>query len=460
MKRFLSLLLSALMILVALASCGGQTPAGPASSENSESRSEEPGTGTEPESETEQASAEEPVTSKYETEYVAPADGSFTICGIPLSEYSLVMYFPGSDDFRRMDRKKIVESLTAPFNAATGTDTPVRLVKNERFDDTPSAEHEILFGSNFRREGMPEYRQDNYYGVTADGTVYFCAITPVLFGYLWEQFLEEFFGVAPGSGDPSKGCAIGECYRELPRLTYETLEARGYSIVLDETFDDDTLDTDIWRFRGNGARRNGFVTPSQISLSDGILSLTGEYLTDGEYGEGWYGAMIGLKQWYCRGYFEASIKCSETLHRGKGDFWSAFWIQGPHPYEPELSLGGSGEGGAEIDILEYWDPNSATCNVWVSGYNGNEDLDSDHCEVNHLYTDYTEAFHTYSLLWDENFYEFFIDGILVFHTNFGTGTSPAEEEVILSLELPDTIDLDPAVKRVMEVDFLRVWQKQ
>ena len=37
---------------------------------------------------------------------------------------------------------------------------------------------------------------------------------------------------------------------------------------------------------------------------------------------------------------------------------------------------------------------------------------------------------------------------------------PAEEEIILSLEQPHIIDLDPALKRVMEVDFLRVRQKQ
>ena len=468
MKGFVALLLTLLLMLGVLASCGEQPQEQPVSTDVQGSQSEEPATepGTEPateptsESETEQPPAtEEPVTSKNETEYVAPEDGSFTICGTPLSEYSFVLFFPTTPDYQRMSRKQILKGLTDPLASATGLEVEFTVAKNERYDTTPVSEHEILFGSNFRREGVPEVQPKNYYGVTADGTVYFHAISPVLYHYLWECFLEEFFGVAPGSSEASAGCAISECYREIPVLTDEVLKAKGYTQILDEQFDGDALNLDIWEYRGSGGRRGGYNAASQVTVSDGILSLTGEYRTDGEYGEGWYGAMISLKQWYTRGFFEANIKSSLNGGRGVGDFWSAFWIQGPSPYNPDLSQGGIGDGGTEIDIMENFGPSLTTCCVWVSGYEGNTGLDNDLCEVHHLYDDYAEAFHTYALLWDEEVYEFYVDGILIQRTSFGYGTSHVDEQLILSLELSDGFDIDQTEKRIMEVDYVKIWQK-
>ena len=56
------------------------------------------------------------------------------------------------------------------------------------------------------------------------------------------------------------------------------------------------------------------------------MDLTGEEqrILDGEFGEGWYSSAVALKQRYCKGYFEARIRVSET--QDHDDFWSAFWI--------------------------------------------------------------------------------------------------------------------------------------
>ncbi|MBO4798143.1 MAG: hypothetical protein J5494_05160, partial [Candidatus Methanomethylophilaceae archaeon] len=318
MKRLFALLIAALLILGILASCGEQPAEQPVSSGIPSSASAEPDTEpeTEPakESEAEPVSAEEPVTTKYETEYVAPEDGSFTICGTPLSEYSLLLYFPTTEEYNRMSRKRVASALRDPFRSATGMEADLVVAINAKYDTVPKAEHEILFGSNFRREGIPEIDyQKNYYGVTADGTVYFCAVSPLVYSFLWERFLEEFFGVAPGSGEQSAGCTVTECYRELPAFDASRLESEGYSLVLDEPFDGESLNFDIWEYRANGARRAGYNAASQVSVADGNLILTGEYRTEGEYGEGWYGGMIALKQWYTRGYFEARIIASYNV---------------------------------------------------------------------------------------------------------------------------------------------------
>ncbi|MBO4798597.1 MAG: family 16 glycosylhydrolase [Candidatus Methanomethylophilaceae archaeon] len=446
MKRFWAILLSALMLLGILASCGEHPSVQPASSDALESGSEEPGT----------VPGTEPVASKFETEYVAPEDGSFTICGTPLSEYSLVLYYPNNEEYA-MSRKQTIDAFLTPINQATGKEWDLKVVKNQKYDTDKWAEHEILFGDNFRREGIPEPKHRNYYGVTADGTVYFCGVTPLVYGYMIELFLEEFFGVVPGSGEPSAGCRIGECYREVPLFSDSELEKRGYSCVVNETFDGDSLNLDLWQCRASGPERDGFNSASQIAVRDGKLILTGEYLTEGEFGEGWYAARVSLNQKYCRGYFEATIKISQRDSRN--DFGSAFWIQGPAPYTPELSRGGVGEGGAEIDIMENWAPDYYTGTIWVSGYEGKEGLSGQGFTVYSLRCDYTEDFHTFALLWDEDYYEFYVDGLMVQRTNFGYGTSTVEEEVILSLELTEQFRIDHDIVRVMEVDSMRVWQK-
>ncbi|MBO4229296.1 MAG: hypothetical protein J5938_02965, partial [Clostridia bacterium] len=218
MKRFTTLLIAVLMLLSLLASCGEQPKEPPAFSEIPVSQSEEPGTEPASESVTEEAPAtEEPLPSKYETEYAAPEDGSFTICGVPLSEYVPVLFFPTTEDYVKLNRKALLSGLKDPLSAATGSEWEFKVVKNDKYDTVKWAEHEILFGTNFHRDGMPETDlKKNYYGVTADGTVYFCSPSPMLYSYLWERFLEEFLGVEPGSGSTSGGCAVTECYRELP----------------------------------------------------------------------------------------------------------------------------------------------------------------------------------------------------------------------------------------------------
>ncbi|MBQ4289624.1 MAG: hypothetical protein II719_00350, partial [Clostridia bacterium] len=110
MKRISAFLLALLLILGIFSSCGEQPAGQPSSSEAPASGSEEPATVSEParESETEpgtEPSSEpsEPLTAidkpVYENEYAAPEDGSFTICGVPLSEYTPMIYWGLDADY-------------------------------------------------------------------------------------------------------------------------------------------------------------------------------------------------------------------------------------------------------------------------------------------------------------------------------------------------------------------------
>ncbi|MBO4797972.1 MAG: hypothetical protein J5494_04275 [Candidatus Methanomethylophilaceae archaeon] len=248
MKKILSILLAALMLAGVLASCGEQTQAEVESSGLPASQSEEQATqeSPAPESEAESDTEEEQATPEFEYEYVPPEDGSFTICGVPLEEYTFVLYFPGSEEYMRMNRAALLDSIQTSTRNATGLDLEFKVAKNEKMFTEKKYEHEILFGSGFVREGMPERNpKKNYYGVTEDGTVYFTAVCVMSYRELWNRFLAEFFGVPEGSGAASAGCSVPACYREYPEMNEEWLTQNGYSLVFADEFDGDALNMDV-----------------------------------------------------------------------------------------------------------------------------------------------------------------------------------------------------------------------
>ncbi len=240
----------------------------------------------------------------------------------------------------------------------------------------------------------------------------------------------------------------------------QELNLDGYSLVMYDEFEGNSLNTDIWKYRGSGSRRNGFNAESQVTVKDGTMTITGEYLTDGEYGEGWYAGMISLREKYTRGYFEIRCICNKDTA-----FWSAFWIQADHPYEAEYSKGGVG--GAEIDIFEamsYDDPipNAVTSTIHCAGVDGvQEGFQSANLgtfKANNIY----EEFNTYGLEWTEDEYIFYINGVETTRSSFGNGTSEVPEEVIISLEIPseglERFDKE-TYKTEFIVDYVKIYQK-
>ncbi|MBQ4290122.1 MAG: family 16 glycosylhydrolase, partial [Clostridia bacterium] len=283
------------------------------------------------------------------------------------------------------------------------------------------------------------------------------AMAPGFYGHLFQLFLEEFFGVPYDSGAKSEGCAVTPFYRELPALDEAWLRQQGYEKVFVDEFEGDSLNQDNWSVI-SGAIRAGYTSGEQIRVADGKLTLTGEYRTDGEYGEAWYGADIRSNTRYCYGYYKAIIKCNECAGIGQ-DFWSAFWIQAPSPYNPEQSQGGIGPGGSEIDIMECWGSDFFSVTVWVSGYEGNTGLDCDSTNVLHTGNNYGEEYHSFELLWDEEYYRYYLDGQLTYISNFGYGTSHVEEEVRFSLCVPGNFVIRPGTVREMTVESVEIWQK-
>lgn len=242
----------------------------------------------------------------------------------------------------------------------------------------------------------------------------------------------------------------------------ETLDMTGYTLVFEDEFEGDSLNTDVWEYRGSGPRRGGFNAESQVEIKDGKMIMTGEYLTDGIYGEGWYTGMIKLKERYCRGYFE--IRCIVNDDPG---FWSAFWLQADAPYTASVSKGGVG--GAEIDIMESLDTseprdhNAVIQTIHCAGVGGvQEDFQSERLGAfygNNIY----EEYNTYGLEWTEDEYIFYINGVETRRSSFGDGVSQVMEDVIVSLEIPGEDKLSGLDKESYKteyiVDYVRIYQK-
>ena len=242
----------------------------------------------------------------------------------------------------------------------------------------------------------------------------------------------------------------------------EALDLTDYSIVFEDEFEGTALNTDVWKVRSNGARRGGFNSDSQIKVEDGNLVITGEYVEDGTYGDGWYAGMVSLRERYCKGYFE--IRCK--VNAGSG-FWSAFWIQAEHPYEAEYSKGGVG--GCEIDIFESMSydnligKDSVTQTVHCAGVDGVQEGYQSFMLGDFYGNNIYDEYNTYGLEWTDEEYIFYINGVETRRTSFGNGVSEVPEEVIISLEIPNAEKFEGLDKETYKteyiVDYVKIYQK-
>ena len=389
---------------------------------------------------------------------------TYTVCGTDITEYRVIY---GTNGMAVNDEETITGMMNATADLLTGGHYELEQLTAK--NKTKKAfDHEILIGnvSVFTRDGLPEFEENvPCYGITEDGTVYFHVTNAALLGEMWLEMFRERFGVdfhIVNNYDPhlelvsyNENGADAQPFTK----TFDTvdLDAEGYKLVYEENFDGDGLDMEKWRVRNPGKERSGFNAGSQVSLSDGELHLKAEYLENGDYGPGWYAPSVSLLKWYCRGYFEARIKCSDN----DGGFWSAFWMQGKNPYVPAGSQGGIGYGGCEIDILELFGDTGVTYNLYAAGGKGSDKTDTfeNYNSWNYCFGDLVGEYHTYALEWDEDYYTFYIDGILVGRTSFADGTSVSEEEVILSLCISETLTKNKDYTTEMVVDYLRIYQK-
>ena len=237
------------------------------------------------------------------------------------------------------------------------------------------------------------------------------------------------------------------------------LDLTGYTLYTYDEFEGDTLNRDLWGDVNVGPRGSCFLTPSQISVRDGNLVFTSEYLSNGAYGAGWYTARLRLKKEYIRGYFEIRCKCNECSHPYR-DFWNGFWLQSVNSASHQSSNGGIG--GAEIDIMEayHWSAEqrgSVTANIFCNGVDDRPN-DYEHLEVGRFFVkDLYTSYHTFGLKWTESEYIFYIDGKETARSSFERGVSEVPETLLLGMSY-GTVDQSQDYKAQFLVDYVKVYQ--
>ncbi len=238
------------------------------------------------------------------------------------------------------------------------------------------------------------------------------------------------------------------------------MDLTGYKLVFEDDFNGTELDSEEWYHRATGKREYYYNSPDSTRVENGNLVMTYAY-RNGPYGEGWYSDHVAMKKHFAKGYYECRCICNDPIDRG--GFWSAFWIQGSHPYEPAISKGGPGS--AEIDIIEGFQTfdkllPAVEHNVHCAGYpdgsgEGLRSMGAKSIEVPTCYTEY----HTYGLEWTDEVYRFYVDGECTLETAWAEGTSKEAEEVIFSICAPGE-ETDRSRKGEFIVDYVRIYQKE
>ena len=244
----------------------------------------------------------------------------------------------------------------------------------------------------------------------------------------------------------------------------DALDLTGYTLVFEDEFDGDALNTDVWT-PSSGGNAQGWYDPGQLRLENGSLIMRTEYKEDGAHGPSWYTGDICLNELYCKGYYE--IRCKVFNNTSRKDFWSAFWITVAGEYDAEVSKGGVG--GCEIDVYESFantvekmdHPVGITPAIWCNGVDDDKEIDG--INFGQWYSNApVNEYNTYGVLWTDDYYIWYINGVECFRINYGSGPSQVPEQVRVSMCAPSCDE--EAMSRTRNqpadyaIDYVRIYQ--
>jgi len=226
------------------------------------------------------------------------------------------------------------------------------------------------------------------------------------------------------------------------------IPVKGYELVWSDEFDGTELDMTKWNYRDLGPRHDAINVKNTVSL-DGKGHLV---LSTRRKGNKYHTAMIGTQKKFetTFGYFECRVKLQEQIGH-----WSAFWLQSPGMGKEMSNVF---EAGAEIDIFEYARKDSDTVHHTLhwDGYKKHQKSSGKRPRISGL----SKGWHTFSLLWTDKEYVFFVDGKETWRTS--DAISGHNEFIILSLEVGKWAgDISKAVlPDNLYVDYVRVYKKK
>lgn len=231
-------------------------------------------------------------------------------------------------------------------------------------------------------------------------------------------------------------------------------------LVWSDEFDKDgEPDPEKWSYSiggngwGNGELQKYTKDRKNSFVKDGKLSIVAQ----NENGT-WTSAR--LKTQYIASWKYGYIEISAKLPKGIGT-WPALWMM------PEFDKYGGWPRSGEIDIMEHvgFDQNKIHTTVHSSANNHKKGTQLTHSDV---IKGVSNKFHTYAIHWDENFIEWFIDGIPFYkveNTHNGITQWPFDQKfyLIMNLAIGGSWGGQQGVDKKMNkaqmlVDYVRIYQ--
>lgn len=244
----------------------------------------------------------------------------------------------------------------------------------------------------------------------------------------------------PACGEKKKSA----CNNAISNVQYIP-EKMGYTLLWEDNFDGNRLDSTKWSYR-ESPRRIGIFSKEALSVKDGFLNISA-FMKNDTLHTGLVETTGKFKTTY--GYFE----CRAQMQQSSG-IWSAFWLQ-----SPKISQGEDpATFGAEIDIFEFFKNYGKDLTTHAIHYAYGPNMKSKGPLISHV-QGLSHGFHTYALEWTPEKYVFYIDGYKFHEETFGL--SHTDEFIILSLEIPANKE---AIKHMILpdsflVDYVKVYKK-
>jgi beta-glucanase (GH16 family) len=276
-----------------------------------------------------------------------------------------------------------------------------------------------------------------------------------------------------------------------------------WELVFQDEFNGDNLNLNVWQTRpwaegalyGNNGSEQEYNSLDNVVVNEGLLKIITTKKTLVSKAISWKpddeilwdslpnlrtynytSANIWTKTAYLYGKFEARVK----IPKGKG-LWPAFWLYGGPVWN-------------EIDVFEFWNeynflgrfsPNKLSnilhTNVWLDY---DKDGKGNPCSKKYKFSDFSKDFHVFTLIWEKNKIEWYVDGNLIrsvykYYTSKGKITDctlySGLEYIVNKIypNQPMSIIFNTAVQTgknapenstqfpcIMEVDWIRYYQKK
>lgn len=251
-------------------------------------------------------------------------------------------------------------------------------------------------------------------------------------------------------------------------ISPETYE--GYKLVWSDEFNIQfyegywtLLDTDGCPDKcGFGNNELQYYRPENAKVDNGLLTITAR--EENYFGHSYTSARMNTKDKIEVRYGRIDIRA--RLPEGKG-IWPALWMMGANRAEVGWPEAG------EIDIMELRGstPYRSCGTVHYQNANGNHANPGAKCFNLYSGRKYSDEFHVFSLVWDEEKIQWFLDDSHAFNTvrytdlNLGSNPNPFLKPFYFLMNVavggnydgsPDDTTVFP---QTMEVDYIRVFQK-